>query len=179
MKLAAKRIFIVVLLLPFAFGCGRDHPADDYLIQNFVRHEADFNKLVVMFNEDAGVSRVTAKEVQVTDEANPRGSPAKLSRQRWEDYRDLFSRLQITYGMARASHPAWRIAALDGAIFLVSSGKGMVAGSSEKGYVYSPTEPMPLINSLDRVDIDLKNKDMIPVYKRLKGNWYLFYREGG
>jgi hypothetical protein len=64
-------------------------------------------------------------------------------------------------------------------IFLIVSGKGMVTGASEKGYAYSITKPSPIVDSLDPIMIDLRDKEMIPIYKKLKGSWRLFYREGG
>lgn len=181
MKLASVSFpsWVVIVLLVLAYSCHTEHPTDIGLERNFADREADFDKLLRMFDEDAGMSRITPKAMQASDGARRPDSEVKLRKQRWQEYRALFSELGIDHGIVRASHPAWRDVSPPGAVFLVASGKGMVGGSAEKGYAYSPTEPSPLVDSLDRINIDLRDKDMVPVYKKLKGDWYLFYREGG
>lgn len=43
---------------------------------------------------------------------------------------------------------------------------------SSKGYAYSTQEPQPLVESLD----DLKAEEYVMAYRKVKGNWYLYYR---
>ncbi len=81
------------------------------------------------------------------------------------EYRRLFRELEIEAGMHR-----------DGAstVRLIASSKGLLMANSEKSYVYSSVEPSPLVESLDAV-IRKDGGDQAPVFKKVRGNWYLYY----
>jgi hypothetical protein len=184
MNLMSTNLRFISLLLALSFVAGCDlisdnpHPSDDALKRNFESYEADFNKLVSMSNEDVKVVRVNFDSTQLENRNNSSDSVG-FSKERLEEYRRLFRKLDIDYGLASSKHPAWGNGSKGYTVFLIVSGKGMVTGASEKGYAYTETEPSLIVESLDHITIDLRGKDMIPIYKRLKGNWYLFYKQGG
>jgi hypothetical protein len=140
------------------------HPSDKYLKKMFVSHEADFNKLVEMSNADLHVVRIAPDFTWLDNNAGwPRPeSELGFSRQRWDEYRSLFSKLGLKSGILNYQP--------DLILFLAST-KGLVTGGSSKGYAYCSKEPEVIFESLDNPSF---SKSRI-VYRRLKGNWYLFY----
>ena len=140
------------------------HPSDQYLEKTFVSHEVDFNKLVEMSNVDSHVVRIAPDFTWLDNNAGwPRPeSELGFSKQRWDEYRSLFSKLGLKSGILNYQP--------DLILFLAST-KGLVTGGSSKGYAYSLKQPEVVVESLDHADF---SKSRI-VYKHLKGNWYLFY----
>lgn len=159
---------IILVLVLFLTGCNSPseshHPSDEQLIQNFQRHEADFNKLLGMAADDARVVRITKDFTWLDNNMSwPRpDSELGFSRERWDDYRKLFKELDLTSGINRRQDIA-------NVVFLVASDEGAALRGTEKGYAYSPKEPHSLVESLDRINVPVRN--MVPIYKRLKGNW--------
>ncbi len=166
---------IILVLALFLAACNSPseshHPSDEELLQNFQHHEPDFNKLITMANEDAKVIAITNDFTWLDNNMSwPRpDSELGFSRERWDDYRKLFKELGLTSGINRREDIA-------NVVFLVASAHGAVLRGTEKGYAYSPKEPHPLVESLDRINVPVRN--MVPIYKRLKGNWYLYYEVG-
>jgi hypothetical protein len=58
-------------------------------------------------------------------------------------------------------------------IYLTSWSRGLMTNGSRKGYVYSDTELTPVVASLD--DVNSWPKGSKVIYKKLEGNWYLFF----
>src|SRR6266446_2633760 len=143
---------------------SRPDPSDQYLENMFRSHEADFNKLVEMSNADSHVVRIAPDFTWLDNNAGwPRPeSELGFSKQRWDEYRSLFSKLGLNSGILNYQP--------DLILFLAST-KGLVTGGSSKGYAYSLKEPEVIVEALDNASF---SKSGI-VYKRLKGNWYLFY----
>jgi hypothetical protein len=50
-------------------------------------------------------------------------------------------------------------------------GESWELNGTEKGYAYSTKELSPLVNSLD----DIRDERSMLVYRKIKGNWYLYY----
>ncbi len=159
-----------IILVPAALfsimelGPDSPHPSDQSLEKLFAANEADFEKLVRMSNEDSHVVRIASDFTWLDNNAGwPRPeSELGFSNQRWNEYRSFFSKLGLKSGILNYQP--------DLILFLASS-KGLVTGGSSKGYAYSLKRPEVIIESLDKPDF---SKSRI-VYKRLKGNWYLFY----
>ena len=147
-----------------SFGESAPHPSDKALGETFFAHEADFNKLVEMCNVDSHVLRIAPDFTWLDNNAAwPRPeSELGFSRQRWDEYRSLFLKLGLTAGVLNYQP--------DSVMFLAST-RGLVTGGSSKGYAYSLKEPEVIVDSLDNATF---SKSRI-AYKRLKGNWYLFY----
>lgn len=143
-------------------GCSStmSHPSDQVLEQRLRSHQSDFDNLVRMLEEDSDVVSITYKNAFMENR-----STRQLPKDRLDEYRRLFKKLQLEGGIQRDRK---------GFILLMASTKGMVIPNSGKTYVFSVREPAPLVESLDEV---IKNHagDQPPVYKKLFGNWYLFY----
>ena len=58
-------------------------------------------------------------------------------------------------------------------MYLTSWSRGLMTNGSRKGYVYSDTELTPVVASLD--DVNSWPKGSKVIYKKLEGNWYLFF----
>lgn len=146
-------------------GCG--HPSDSDLEENFYRHEADFNRLIEMSNEDARVLRISPDFTHISrgDGLGP-DSDVGFTKERWQEYRRLFSKLGLDGGLTRSEHPHV-------IVILWASGSGIVGHGSAKGYAYSTKEPSPLVDSAGRFPVPPGNGGH--VYKRIKQNWYIYY----
>jgi hypothetical protein len=58
-------------------------------------------------------------------------------------------------------------------MYLTSWSGGLMTNGARKGYVYSDTELTPVVASLD--DVNSWPKGSKVIYKKLEGNWYLFF----
>lgn len=146
---------------------GRPHPSDETLLENFRKHEADFNRLVGMSEVDSKVIRIADDFTWLDSNANwPRpDSEVGFSRERWDEYRRMFGALGLKQGLLRP---------LDtDAVYLIASSEGKLTGGSSKGYAYSTKPLSPLSDSLDHVAPELRNQQTL--YKKLGANWYLFH----
>jgi hypothetical protein len=190
--LKRKIIWLTVALLMFAIGVGTvalikfsaPHASDSVLTRNFYDREVDFNLLVKMANEDSKVHIIGSSFVDLDNkddwppsiylhenEAWPR-SEAELgfTKQRWDEYRSLFKRLNLESGMHRKHD-------MPDAIFFTASIDfseidEAETAVTEKGYVYSSKGIYySLTGSLDGIEI---NRPAI-FFKKLNDNWYLYY----
>lgn len=169
MSFRAAASLLLITLLPLVFeGCGRpDHPSDEVLQLNFYRFEPEFERLIRMSNQDSKVIRIAPDFTRLEDNWQwPRHeSQWGISRARWEEYRSLFRKLAIEAGISRESPY--------GSTFLTASTFGLAVSGSEKGYVYSSRAPFPMVKSLDSPEIEVKS--LQPIFRHIKGNWYLYY----
>jgi hypothetical protein len=155
----------LIVLLP-ATGIAPAHRNSDVsMIDNFRSHESEFERIVEMSGEDSKVVRIAPDFTWLEGNAAwPRpSSMIGFDEARWNEYRRLFSQTGVREGIIRHG----------GRISFLYWLTGMVTGGQEKGYVYS-TEPLsPLFESLDHIP-DVKSGDA--VYRRIAGNWYLYYQ---
>jgi hypothetical protein len=174
MKIHLLNLFVVCgLMLLLVLACDDSpHPSDASLEENFYKHEANFNVLAQMAIEDAGMIRIAPGFTWHKESADGKESKAKygFSDARWNEYKQLFPKLGKNNGILNYQPDL---------ILVLASSRGMVTGGSLKGYAYSPKEPSPLVDSLENLDFRDSKKDINTVYKRLKGNWYLFYQASG
>jgi hypothetical protein len=141
------------------------HPSDAALELVFEQHEADFNQLIAMSNIDAKVVRIAPDFTWLDDNAGwPRPeSELGFSKERWNQYRQLFEELGLKKGLGRDAN---------GTVEFIASSHGLLTNGSGKGYIYSNKELSPLYASLD--DSPLTHGKY--VYKALQApRWYLFY----
>ncbi|HKY28341.1 MAG TPA: hypothetical protein VJM12_10430 [Pyrinomonadaceae bacterium] len=97
-------------------GCGvSPHPSDAVLVERFYAHRADFEKLVIMFNEDTDLVRITAKNAFLE-----KGGSRQLPKERLDEYHRLLKILRLNGGIQRDR---------DG-IVLIASLKGLVTPNS-------------------------------------------------
>lgn len=159
---ASPRIILSLLLLVsilMSAACKLSHPTDQELEQTLRANQSDFDRLVAMLAEDKDIVRLDDKFVFFTEKVN-----REVPEERLRAYRDLFAKLKLERGFYRDK---------DNALRFIASARDVVA-SSEKSYIYSTTPPVPLVGSLDQV-IERDQGDQKPVYKKLHGDWYLYY----
>lgn len=179
----------IISLVAFVVGLGTvallkpsvPHPSDSTLTQNFYDHEADFKMLVMMANEDSKTRTIDTTFVGFDgpswiylyeDKPWPSSeSELGFTKQRWDEYRRLFSNLHLGSGLDRKHD-------MPGAIFFTSSidcfeiSKYEETAVTRKGYVYNPQLIHDsLTGSLDGIEL---NRPAI-FYKKLNDNWYLYY----
>ena len=135
------------------------HPTDTEMEQILKSHQSEFNTLIGMLNEDEDIVRLDEKFVFLTE-----GSTRSVPQERLAAYRSIFAKLRLQRGFQRDKNNALR--------FIASSGG--VLSTSEKSYIYSTTPLTPLVDSLDQV-IERDHGDQKPVFKKLHGDWYLYY----
>jgi hypothetical protein len=160
-------LVIFLVLGTLLSGCFDSHPRDADLEETFRQHEADFDKLVGMSNVDSKVIRIAPTFTRLDDNyAWPRpDSELGFSKERWGEYRTLFSTLRLAEGIERPTDEP-------GVILMIASSKGLSLGGSMKGYAYSPKDLSPIRDSLENIpDSSLNGK---PIYKPIKPHWYLF-----
>jgi hypothetical protein len=158
------------------FILNTPHPTDAALIEDFQSKESNLNKLLQMSNEDPKVIRIAYDFTRLEDNWGwPRPeSELGFSQQRWDEYRALFRKLDLPVGIERAEQK-------DGVfVYFPVSTRGLGNGhGSSKGYAYLERELTPLLDSLDDEAVkqfyqrEASNRG-VTLYKKLKGNWYLF-----
>lgn len=166
---------LVMLLILFIISpaCDEpDHPSDLSLIKIFEQNETDFETLAKMSIQDLKVVRIAHDFTWLENNvAWPRpDSQLGFSKERWDQYRSIFRKLGLKEGIHRREDEPE-------VTFFIASSRGLVTGGSDKGYVYSIKEIGPLVESLDQRKFPLR--DMEPVYRKIKDNWYLYYMAGG
>lgn len=149
-------LFLSVLL---SGACSYSlHPTDTEMEQTLNSHQSEFSTLIGMLNEDEDIVRLDEKFVFLTE-----GSTREVPPQRLAAYRGIFAKLRLERGFQRD-----RIMPR----FIASSGGTF--STSEKSYIYSTTPLTPQVDSLDQV-IESDHGDQKPVFKKLHGDWYLYY----
>jgi hypothetical protein len=151
---------IPLLIIVLVVGCGKDHPPDRAMEEKFKSYQSDFNRLAEMLNEDSDVVRLGHDFVFFD-----KGRDREIPRERMNEYRRLFEKLDLQNGVHRDAGNAIRL--------IASSNDGLFS-KSEKSYVYSTEDLTPQVDSLDYV-IKTDKGDHSPVYKKITHNWYLFY----
>jgi ABC-type oligopeptide transport system substrate-binding subunit len=166
---------LLLLLLATVSACknafDNSHSKDAELISNFEQHEQEFNTLIQMAKEDSHVVRIAYDFTWLdTDYHWPRpSSEIGFSEGRWDQYKRIFSKLGLRKGLAWTS---------DGAIILISSTRGMMTDGSAKGYTFSTKPLSPTFDSLDHISEEIRSGKVspgLPVYRKIKENWYLYY----
>jgi len=173
-----RRIRGVALMLAaggiLSFGAACGHTSDRSLASNFYRNQASFSRLLQMAATEKSVVRIdprfTCCPPVYADPLVPQQGPpneGRLSGPRWEEYRALFRELGLKDGISKLG---------GGRVAFLASSVGIVNRGSSKGYLYSKAPPAPLIESLDdRSPGPCSVQRDCDVYKRLTGNWYLFF----
>ncbi len=156
---------------------------DASLITKFQNHQAQFQHLAAMANQDLRVILVRDSVVGLSEPGTPasyvyvyrdKSWPAEaqllFSEERWREYLSMFG----TLGLRSMT----RKAGVRDAVFFTASVKvseldNNEAAILEKGYVYVPGNiETDLRDSLDNIDID---RPAI-FYRKLQDQWYLYYQ---
>jgi hypothetical protein len=147
----------------------RPFPSDAELAAVFNEHLDVFDQLIRMVHEDARLVRIAPDFTWTTQTAAwPRPeSELGFTRERWDEYRQMFRSLQLKSGVLR--RPDERPAV----IYLLADTKGLVTGGSIKGYAWSDTALSPQCESLDTPPTSGARRGIC--FKPLRNDWYLYY----
>lgn len=122
--------------------------------------EPNFAELVKTFSEDSHVNSIGFDYAFLEGDAKEALNEARLS-----EYRDMLKTLGLS-----------RIGRGGGGIHLSVSTKDLLVARSQKDFYYAKVEPSPLVDSIDRISrAGGDRRDQAPVFKKIKGNWYLYY----
>jgi hypothetical protein len=144
--------------------------SDAALKSHFLKHRADFERLVAMANEDVHLTRIAPDFTWLDDSAAWPRENVGISAERWNEYRKLFRQVGVGDGLGKNIDPP-RI------FFPIVSG-GLVPTSWTKGLVYSPVRLSPVVKSLDhRVPDRFWHGSQVLVYKPIEDHWYIYYQE--
>jgi hypothetical protein len=163
----------LVLVATLVAGCSTKPRStkDADLIQHFLAHEADFEKLRLMLADDKDLG-VIYSDGSCAGPAVP-GSRSKvtLSPAREVAYLELIGRLDGRDISSEHNQGAHRVDIFVGGF----QGKGVYI---LKGYVYSSKELAPLKSSSDFSNEEgLRGGERW--YERIKGDWYLYGESAG
>jgi hypothetical protein len=153
---------LLMVFAAFVVGCMIyvAHPDDEELIENFTKHEAEFNRLVEMIKKDDVLSRV---DDDWTEPKDPKS--VGISEERIAEYRKIFKKLEIPRGFSYFKK--------EGDIQFIANTQGLATGGSMKGYVYAEKTPEPLTENTDTYDTG--SPASYTVYRPVSGKWYLIY----
>ncbi len=164
----AVAIAIALLgLLVWRGGCvaellglqDRAHESDSDLIETFQRHRAEFEHLKQMIVRDKGLFVVRSNRTLPKDPGS-----VGISASRIDEYRKMMKDLGI--------HGSIEITMDRTSIRIVSSGRGFVTHSSEKGYIYAAVPfKKGVVAELDSLSSRGKGAGL----RRIEENWYLFF----
>jgi hypothetical protein len=168
-----SRTFLIALCISLVtlIGCQGKLTSDDELIKRFHDHRTNFEKIVQMMNEDTNVRSIYEGHVWLDDTHVWQTDEQKgFSTARWNQYKELFPQLGSP-NIHRISKKGDIIEIASGSVVVYDTDDPYEKVVTSKGYAYSLNEPSPLVSSLD-------DPEMNPSYKRIAGNWYLYFSSG-
>jgi hypothetical protein len=159
----------VLAVIAYAGGLFHPMPSELELRSRFFQNQSDFVKLVQMSNQDPRVTLIRSNFTYLDTDASWPRKDIGLSEDRWNEYRQLFRRLNIDGGVTRRMDPV-------SSVSITVYASGGVLGSAGKGYAYSEQPLMPIVQSVDVMPTALynKNKGHAVVFEPLAPNWYMF-----
>lgn len=161
--IAASLALSALLLTSGCSILGGTHRSDKDLIRNFELHREELEELVRMTIQDSKLRRV---DDDWTDPENPADvgvGPARVAQ-----YRAMMENAGITRGFAAYGEPGY--------VQFLASANGIVPSGSSKGYLHTTRTPEPLVENLDAyAGHDTRSSNSGAVYRRIEGDWYLFY----
>lgn len=161
-------LYVVSIL---AVGCwihSEQLPPDSEMIKTFNASQNEFLTLLKMSNEDSTYAVITSGYTGPAFDQVP--AEKNIAGPRFDAYKKIFTKLGII-GLTRLDNR--------GSIMFTRGGLHGFSPRS-KGYAYLLEEPSPVLESLNANDVDefyrtQKDKELT-LSRRLKKNWYLFFR---
>ena len=132
------------------------------MIQNFITHRSEFEKLLAMVTTDKYLQRVGAAW---TDPKDPKG--IGVTPERIAEYRRLFAICRVPHGF-EAFHR-------DEEIQFIATAAGLATGGSSKSYVYRFDPPLPAETVAVIDTYRPKDNRSYTIYRQIEGKWYLCY----
>jgi hypothetical protein len=147
-----------IILLILNDDLGGAHPSSQELINNFLSHRPEFERLLQMAQEDQELYRVAY------DSTRPENPEAiGLTQERLTEYRGLFDELNLEAGIEKGGDNVWFIA----------SARGLSVSGSAKGYIYTQIPPDLVVEDLDNYfSADGRS---FTAFQKIEENWYLYY----
>ncbi len=139
---------LIWIIYQFFFTTG--HPSDKNLLLKFEQSRAKYETLVTMFEQD-GLPQVIAPDWTRPSNVIPTA--------RWQEYRVLFSELELEGGLRSLE---------GGTIKFIASAGGLPSANSGKGYMFKPKNPQATYDNLN------KFPDTRMSYRKIDEDWYLF-----
>lgn len=136
------------IIYQFLFTTG--HPSDKDLLRNFEQNREKYETLVTMFEQD-GSPQVIAPDWKRSAKA--------IDQARWDEYKILFSELELDGGLRSSEGKTIK--------FIASAG-GLPSANSGKGYMFRPKSPQAIYDNLD------KFPDTRMSYRKIDDDWYIF-----
>ena len=136
------------VIYQFFFTTG--HPSDKVLLSNFEQNRAKYETLVTMLEQDSSAQVIAPSWVRPGN---------VLSESRWNEYKVLFSDLELEGGLRSLN---------DGTIKFIASAGGLPSANSGKGFMYRPKNPQAIYGNLN------KFPDTKMSYLKIDDDWYLF-----
>ena len=155
---------ILMALLVWIIRIGMAPPSDQRLLSNFDKHEAAFNKLIEMLKTDRDLIRVDENWTEPKHPETVGVSPARIA-----NYRQMLRGARVPRGFQAETF----VYEVDFFYWMIGSA---ISSDTIKGYAYITRPPMEVLNSLDGFRPNPKDADdTIKMYRRIRGNWYLFF----
>jgi len=173
MKIIIATLGLSALSVIVLSATGKQLPSDEALRARFLAHRVDFEKLVVMTNEDIHLTRIAPDFTWLDDDVAWPRKNVGISEQRWNDYRQTFRKVGASEGMIKYANPTL-------VLFPITS-MGLVPSGVEKGLAYSQASLSPVLKSLDERPPDEfwngPDRSHVLVYKPIENHWYIYYRQ--
>ena len=171
--LGTVTVGLVILVIFFLFraqfsaSLQSTAPTDERLDTNFRAHRTALESLLQMSRTDRTVVRIANDFTWLdTDSSWPRPEDRwGISAARWDQYRQLFREAGLQSGILQDNE--------GGITYFMYWSRGLMTNGSTKGYAYSENDLTPIVSSLDDYESWPKGKRII--FKKLDGNWYLFW----
>ncbi len=147
--------------------------SDEALRARFLAHRVDFERLVVMTNEDSHLTRIAPDFTWLDDDGSWPRKNVGISEQRWNDYKQIFREVGASDGIIKYSKPTL-------ILFPITS-IGSVPSGVEKGLAYSEAPLSPVLKSLDERPSEEfwtgPDRNHVLAYKPIEDHWYIYYRQ--
>jgi hypothetical protein len=167
---------IILLFVGLWWGCGPRQPSDTELERQFNKHRADLERLIQRMDEDWQMFRIAPDFTWRQDSvAWPRPeSEWGISRQRWDEYRNIFVQTGFKDGTTRREKSS--------DIIVDVWSWGIVPAGVGVGYLhcgiprngYADTEPRCTDNRESGTGLYGHSTSYGYRYKRIASDWYIY-----
>lgn len=169
LRRAATVLVLLVCWLIAAHAGSSSYPTDARVKQQFFAHQADFEKIVGMAEEDAHLVRIAKDFTWLDTDASWPRKDAGISQKRWDEYRRLFRRAGVPDGLSKDIGPP--------RIFLPIASRGLVTSGDAKGIAYSRAPLTPVLRYLDGVNPNelYDKRGRVIAFATIQDHWYIYY----
>lgn len=168
-RLFIFNILVLFFLLLSSFSCS-SYPSDKCLIENFDTNKSDFEKLVVMIQEDNQIISVM-KNGEVLD-IRYQANNQILTKERLKEYQLLLNKINASEIRIYTDNKKDNSNFSSISIFAWDTRSwSIVGGGHSKSYSFQFEKPEKIVESLD--EIKSRGGDASH-YKKISENWYLY-----